>query len=320
MKNKIILITGGTGSWGTELTTQLLKEDPKEIRIFSRGEFAQVSMQRAFNDKRLKFIIGDVRDYDAILDATQDVNIVYHLAALKHVPICEEQPTEAIKTNILGTQNLVKSAYKNKIEKIVDVSTDKACAPVNFYGMTKAIGERLFINASIHNLDTQFTIIRGGNALGSNGSVVPFFIKQIKDNNRITITHKEMTRFFITLSEAIQLVLCASDSELSGGLFVMKMPACSIMDLAKVLIEHYGDKTTKLEEIGMRQGEKIHEVLVSEFETPWTYYWNDKYFLFAPNIKTNLDKVEFKEYSSNYDLMTKAEIESLLQRGGYINE
>jgi len=318
MKNQIILITGGSGSWGQELTSQLLTLNPKEIRIFSRGEFAQVSMQRQFNDKRLKFIIGDVRDYDSVLDATKNVNILFHLAALKHVPICEEQPTEAIKTNITGTQNIIKSAYKNKINQVIDVSTDKACAPVNLYGMTKAIGEKLFINAAIINKNTQFTIIRGGNALGSHGSVIPLFINQIRRDNKITITHKKMTRFFITLSEAIQLVLCAYNSNISGGLFVMQMPSCKIIDLAKVLIDIYGNKDTQIEEIGIRQGEKIHEILVSKDETPWTYYYNDKYFLFYPTEKQDLEKVEFNEYSSNYNLMNKTEIKQLLSKGGFL--
>jgi len=318
MENKIILISGGTGSWGNELTAQLLALNPKQIRIFSRGEFAQVTMLRKFNDKRLKFIIGDVRDYEALSEATRNVDIILHLAALKHVPICEEQPNEAIKTNIIGTQNIVKIAHKNKIKKVIDVSSDKACSPINLYGMTKAIGERIILNASQINKDTQFMVIRGGNALGSNGSILDFFIDQIKRYNKIPITHKEMTRFYITLPEAISLVLCACNTNLSGGLLVMQMPSCKIVDLAEVLIEEFGNKDTKIEEIGIRQGEKIHEVLVSKDETPWTYCYDNKYFLFSLYENLNLPKVEFKEYSSNYELMAKNEIRALLIRGGFL--
>ena len=173
---KIVLITGGTGSWGYELVRQLLLEEPKEIRIFCRGELAQVKMDREFMNPRLKFIIGDIRDLDSLIEATKNVDYVFHLAALKHVPICELQPNEAIKTNIVGTQNLIKASIINKVTKVIDVSTDKAVDPLNLYGMTKAVGERLIIQANLMSSDTKFVCIRAGNVLGSNGSVVPFFI------------------------------------------------------------------------------------------------------------------------------------------------
>ena len=205
-KNKTILITGGTGSWGHELTTQLLESNPKEIRIYSRGELSQVKMKREYNNSKLKFIIGDVRDDEVINNACKNVNYIFHLSALKHVPICEENPDEAIKTNIIGTQNVIKSAIYNKVERVIDVSSDKACSPINLYGMTKAVGERLITHASIFTDETQFMVIRGGNAMGSNGSVIPLFINQIKQFNKITVTDRRMTRFFITLPEAIQLL------------------------------------------------------------------------------------------------------------------
>jgi len=318
IKDKTILITGGSGSWGNELTKQLLEQDPKEIRIYSRNEFAQVSMERKFNDKRLNFIIGDVRDFDSLSNALRGVAIVYHLAALKHIPICEKFPEEAIKTNINGTQNVIKAAIENEVEKVVDVSTDKAANPLNLYGMTKAVGEKLILHANGLG-KTKFVCIRGGNVLGSNGSVVPFFIDQIKRFNKITLTSREMTRYFLTLEEAIKLVLTACEFDPSGGLFVMRMPSCRIIDLAKVLIEHYGDPiTTKVELTGLRPGEKLHELLISEYESSNCYVYNYNYYLIHQR-DLSLHKVDFKEYSSiSQPLMDNETIKELLKRGGFL--
>jgi FlaA1/EpsC-like NDP-sugar epimerase len=171
-KNETILITGGTGSWGNELTSQLLIKNPKKIIIFSRGELAQVNMQRKFENNKLKFIIGDVRDYSAVDNATKNVDYIFHLAALKHVPVCENQPQEAIKTNINGTINIINAAIKHGVKKVIDVSSDKAVAPTNVYGMTKAVGEKLIIQANTLTDKTDFVCIRGGNVLGSNQMVV----------------------------------------------------------------------------------------------------------------------------------------------------
>jgi FlaA1/EpsC-like NDP-sugar epimerase len=317
-KNQIIFITGGSGSWGNELTFQLLKFNPKQIIIYSRGEIAQVAMKRKFLNPKIKFIIGDIRDYAALKKATKNVDYIFHLAALKHVPICEEQPDEAIKTNIIGTQNLIDAAVENKVKKVIDVSTDKACSPLNLYGMTKSVGERLIQHAHQENTNIYFQVIRGGNALGSNGSVVPFFIDQIKRFNKIIITDTNMTRFFITLSEAINLLFISANSTYSGGLFVMKMPSCKIIDLAKILIKYYGNKDTKIEKIGAKQGEKIHEVLVSPYESPNCYEYTNKYYLIYPYNKLKLKKVKFIEYSSKDNLMNPKEIKNLLKRGGFI--
>lgn len=318
IKGKIILITGGTGSWGNELTRQLLEQDPAQIRIYSRNEFAQVTMERRFNDKRLDFIIGDIRDFDSLSNAFRDVAVVYHLAAVKHIPICERYPEEAIKTNITGTQNVIKAAVKNRVKTVVDVSTDKAANPLNVYGMTKAIGEKLILHANRLG-KTKFVCIRGGNVLGSNGSVVPHFIDQIKRFNKITLTNREMTRYFLTLEEAIKLVLTAGDFDLPGGLFVMKMPSCKIVDLASVLINHYGDRlTTEVEVTGLRPGEKLHELLISEYESPNCYVYNYNYYLIHQN-ELDLPKVDFKEYSSNSQpLMNEVTIRELLERGGFL--
>ncbi|WP_142287195.1 polysaccharide biosynthesis protein, partial [Bacillus thuringiensis] len=205
MYNKAILVTGGTGSWGNELIRQLLKETPREIRVFSRNETAQFEMQQKFaNHDNLRFIIGDIRDREALVSACKGVQYVFHLAALKHVPVCEYQPDEAIKTNINGTQNVIEAAIQNHVEKVIYVSTDKAADPSNTYGMTKAMGEKLIIHANLQSSKTKFICVRGGNVLGSSGSVVPLFKNQIKEHARIGITDFDMTRFFLTIEDAVR--------------------------------------------------------------------------------------------------------------------
>lgn len=326
---KKILITGGTGSWGNELTSQLLEKNPKEIRIFSRGEFAQVSMKRKFNDNRINFFIGDVRDFNAINLACKGIDIIFHLAALKHVPICEEQPYEAIKTNIVGTENLIKAAINNKVLKVIDVSTDKAVVPINTYGMTKAIGEKLIIHANKLSDHTKFTCIRAGNVLGTNGSAVPYFIDMIKSRNLITITDKKMTRFFMILKEAINLIFKAVEVSLGGETFVVKMPSFYITDLAKALIEAFGNDDTKIIESGIRPGEKIDEVLVSKYEAKNTYKYDNLYYLILPHLNidglkeyyehNHLEKVDFEEYTSKSYILKIDKLKDLLKVGGFIN-
>ena len=230
---KRIFISGATGSWGQTLTRMLLDNyNPKEIICFSRGELQQVLMQRKFHDPRLKFVIGDVRDYDSVRFAMRNVDIVFHLAALKHVPICEDHPQEAIKTNITGTTNIVNAAIENSVDKVIDVSTDKAVDPLNLYGMTKAVGEKLILQANSLTNHTKFVCIRGGNVMGSNGSVIPYFIEQIRSGGPVTITDLEMTRFFLTLEQAIKLLFKAAEFSIGGETFVMNMPACYIRDVA----------------------------------------------------------------------------------------
>jgi len=318
-KDKVILAVGSTGSWGNELTTQLLARRPKEVRIFSRGEINQVAMQRKFRNLKLKFIIGDVRDVDCLMNACKGTDYVFHLAALKHVPVCEEYPEEAIKTNILGTKNLIEAAIANKVKKVVDVSTDKAVVPINLYGMTKAIGEKLILKADENSDYTRFVVIRGGNALGSSGSVVPHFINQIAFENKVDLTDDRMTRYFLTLPEAVHLLFAAAESKISGGIFVMKMPSFRILDIAKVLIDLKGKEDTKINIVGMRQGEKIDEVLVSRYEAPSAYEYSDKYYLIH-NSTQNLPKVKFEEYTSATCLSTdKESILQLLEKGGFIS-
>jgi len=317
-KHRTILITGGTGSWGNELVTQLLSKEPKQIIIYSRGEFAQVTMQRKFNDDKLKFIIGDVRDLESLTNACKGVDVVFHLAALKHIPVCEDYPYEAIKTNLQGTENVIKATMANKVRRVIDVSTDKACVPINLYGLTKAAGEKLIIHADSLETDTIFTVVRGGNVLGSNGSVIPHFIKQIQDYNQITVTDERMTRYFLTLPEAINLLFVAAQSNIPGGIFVMKMPAFKIKDIAQVLIKLKGNDQTEIKYTGIRQGEKLHESLVSTYESPNTYVYGENFYLIH-SLKQNLPKVDFEEYHSNADLKDESGIVDLLKAGHYIN-
>lgn len=327
-KNKIILITGGSGSWGNELTKQLLEKTPQKIIILSRGELAQVNMERKFRDDRIQFVIGDVRDYDVINRICKGVDYVFHLAALKHVPVCENQPQEAIKTNINGTTNLINACINNNVKKFIDVSSDKAVSPTNLYGMTKAVGEKLTIQANNLTDITDFICIRGGNVLGSNGSVVPHFINQIKTQNKITITDKTMTRFFLTLSEAISILFQAAEYSVGGETYVMNMPSFYIKDLANVLVKYYGNENTIIEEIGIREGEKIHEALISEHESKTSYIFNEDYYVILPELKIYKDyshikdnkKVKFKTFTSSDNIKDKSYLYELLMNGGFLKK
>ncbi len=328
MKNKTILITGGTGSWGHELVKQLLEKDPKEIRIFSRNEASQVHMQHEFEyNPKLNFIIGDIREYQGLAKASEGVNYIYHLAALKHVPICEHQPYEALKTNVLGTQHVIEAAIQNNVEKVIYISTDKAANPSNFYGMTKAIGEKLIIYANVLSPLTKFVCVRGGNVLGTNGSVIHVFKRQIQQKGEIGITDKRMTRFFLTLQDAIKLLFKATDESKGGEIFVMKMPTCSIIDLAEVLIEASGKEGVTIKESGIRPGEKLHEILLSEYESNTTVYFDEEYFVILPTIDLkelkehyqNYKKIDLHSYSSHEMLMSKAEIKEMLLKGGFLS-
>ncbi len=325
-KNKKILITGGTGSWGNEITSQLLeKYNPQEIIIYSRGELKQVEMERRFNNSKLKFVIGDVADINTLNTSIRGVDIVFHLAALKHVPVCENNPWQSIKTNIIGTQNVINAAINNKIKLVVDCSSDKACAPINTYGLCKAVGEKLTIHANQAISETKFACIRAGNVMGTSGSVIPFFIDLIKQGQDVPITDLRMTRYFMTISEAISLLLRAAEHCFGGEIFVTKMPACKIADLAEVLIQELGSKS-KIKEIGIRSGEKLHECLISEHEAKNSIIFDDAYYVILPqqevnNLKEtykNFKKFEGEKYCSNDKLMNKEEIRERLKEGGFI--
>lgn len=323
--NSRVFITGGTGSWGQTLTRLLLADhNPRQIIIYSRGELAQVMMQRKFQDDRIKYVIGDVRDYDAIHRATQGVDYIFHLAALKHVPICEDHPQEAIKTNIDGTTNVVNASIANGVKKVIDVSTDKAVEPINLYGMTKSVGEKTMIQANDLSDTTQFVCIRGGNVMGSNGSVIPLFIDQIKSGGPVTITDFAMTRFFLTLEEAIRLLFKASIDSIGGETFVMNMPACYIRDVAEVLQDTYGK--CDIIETGIRPGEKLDEMLISHHDALLSYEYDENYWMTLPvgyNAELrakyeNFTKLPYTEFSSKTNIMDKTQIATMLAKGGFV--
>lgn len=325
--HQIILVTGGTGSWGHELVRQLLTYSPKEIRIFSRNESNQFAMKQEFDhNPKLHFIIGDIKEKDALMDACQDVHYIFHLAALKHVPVCEDQPIEALKTNVIGTQNVIDAAISCNVEKVIYISTDKASAPANFYGLSKAMGERLFIHANTLKTKTKFVCIRGGNVLGTNGSVIHVFKRQIQEKNKVGITDLNMTRFFLTVQDAIKLVFKATSESVGGEIFVMKMPTCRIVDLAQVLIEASTIDNVEIEVLGIRPGEKIHELLLSAFESAMTVAYDEQYFVILPAInisglKEHYSKykpVNLENYNSSTGLMSKEEIKEMLVKGGFI--
>lgn len=323
--NTRIFVSGATGSWGQVLIKMLLDSyNVDEIVCFSRGELQQVLMKRKFNNPKLKFVIGDIRDYDAVTQATKNIDYIFHLAALKHVPVCEENVQETIKTNISGTTNIVNAAIANRVKKVIDVSSDKAVEPINLYGMTKAVGEKIIIQANDLSDYTKFVCIRGGNVMGSSGSVIPFFIEQIKAGGPITITDVKMTRFFLTLEEAIQLLFKASIDSIGGETFVMNMPACYIKDLAEVLMDEYG--VVEVKETGMRPGEKLDEMLISHHESQLSFCYDTNYFLTLPAgynqaLATRYQDhapFPYTEFSSVTKIMNKQEIKEMLKKGKFI--
>lgn len=265
--DKIVLVTGGTGSFGKKfskiLTTQY---NPKKLRIFSRGELLQMEMANAFNDDRLRFLIGDVRDKNRLNRAMNGVDIVIHAAALKQVPTCEYNPIEAIQTNIEGSINVIDAAIDNSVEKVMAISTDKAVHPVNLYGATKMVAEKLFIQANTYAgfRKTKFSVVRYGNVVGSRGSVIPLFKEQTKAGS-ITITDERMTRFWITLDQGVTFVINSLEVMQGGEIFIPKIPSMRITDLAEVIAPE-----KKIKQIGIRPGEKLHEVMITEDESRHT--------------------------------------------------
>ena len=266
-KNKTLLISGGTGSFGNAAIRRLLDYKIKEIRIFSRDELKQDNMRKSYKDNRLKFYLGDVRDKNSIDDALRGVDFVFHAAALKQVPSCEFYPLQAVKTNILGTENLLNSAIEARVKKIVALSTDKAVYPINAMGISKAMMERVIISKE-RNLSSNTMIVctRYGNVMASRGSVIPLFINQIKNNIPITITDPKMTRFMMNLDQAIELVLFAFTNGVSGDIFVQKSPAATINLLANTLKDLLNKPDHKINIIGTRHGEKLYETLLTKEE------------------------------------------------------
>ena len=264
VKNKTILITGGTGSFGHELLKTIMDKDFKEVRIFSRDELKQEHMRIQLNNPRVKFYIGDVRDRDSVDAAMKGVDMVFHAAALKQVPSCEFFPMQAVMTNIFGSHNVVESAVQHGVGSVVCLGTDKAVYPVNAMGMTKALMEKVAQAAcrGLKETDTRVSTVRYGNVMCSRGSVIPLFIKQIKENKPITVTDPGMTRFLLPLPDAIKLVLFAFTNAKQGNIFIKKAPACTVGDLAEALKELFKSKVP-VKTIGIRHGEKIYETLAT---------------------------------------------------------
>jgi UDP-glucose 4-epimerase len=265
-KQKKLLITGGTGSFGNAVMDKFLDSELKEIRIFSRDEKKQDDMRKKYNNAKLKFYLGDVRDYRSVEDVVNGVDYIFHAAALKQVPSCEFFPIQAVKTNVLGAENVLEAAVKNGVKRVVVLSTDKAVNPINAMGMSKALMEKVMV-AKSRNLDNE-TILCGtryGNVMASRGSVIPLFIEQIKADNPITVTDPGMTRFMMTLMDAVDLVLYAFNHGQQGDIFVQKSPACTVGVLAQALKELY-DSKSEIKVIGTRHGEKLFETLVNREE------------------------------------------------------
>lgn len=266
--NRRLLITGGTGSFGNAVLDRFLSSNIKEIRIFSRDEKKQDDMRKKYNNQKLKFYVGDVRDYMSILNATRGVDYLFHAAALKQVPSCEFHPMEAVKTNVLGTDNVLEASIVNGVKRVVCLSTDKAVYPINAMGISKAMMEKVIV-AKSRNIDERNTVICGtryGNVMASRGSVIPLFLRQIFANEPISITDPKMTRFMMTLDDAVDLVLHAFSNGKNGDIFVQKAPAATIQVLVEALLKIVNKETHKIKTIGTRHGEKLYEALCSREE------------------------------------------------------
>jgi len=321
-EGKKILITGGTGSLGTALTKKLLKTDVETIRIFSRDELKQVEMQSEIKDDRLRFFIGDVRDKERLSRALEDVNIVIHAAALKQMPVAEYNAFEAVKTNIIGTQNIIESCLDKNIETALAIGTDKAVSPVNTYGATKLLMERLFVSANFYkgNHRTKFLCVRYGNVLGSRGSIVPVFSNQIKSGKKITITDPSMTRFTITMKDALELILRSLKNGVGGEVFVPKLHAYRVGDIKDAIIDLTHTKT-ETEIISIRPGEKIHESLISFDELRNTFENDEDYVIIDKQLQESILKQSSNikpnslnnSYSSDkVKILSKEELKQLL--------
>lgn len=267
-KDKVLLITGGTGSFGNAVLRRFLKTDIGEIRIFSRDEKKQDDMRKVYNNPKLKFYIGDVRDYNSVMDVMRGVDFVFHAAALKQVPSCEFYPVQAVYTNILGTENVLNAAIASKVKKVVCLSTDKAAYPINAMGMSKALMEKVIVakGRNINEEETTICLTRYGNVMASRGSVIPLFIDQVRNGKPITITDPNMTRFMMSLDQAVDLVLFAFKNGKNGDLFIQKSPAATIEVLAHAMKDILGKPEHEVKIIGTRHGEKLYEVLMTKEE------------------------------------------------------
>lgn len=328
---KVLMITGGTGSFGNAVLKRFLDTDVKEIRIFSRDEKKQEDMRIALNNPKLKFYIGDVRDYGSIHDAMKGVNYVFHAAALKQVPSCEFYPMEAVRTNVLGTDNVMSAAIANRVERVIVLSTDKAVYPINAMGISKAMMEKLMVAKARMQSEneTVFCATRYGNVMASRGSVIPLFIEQLRDGKSITITDPSMTRFLMSLEDSVDLVLHAFEFGKQGDIFVQKAPASTIAVLAQALKELF-DKDNEIRVIGTRHGEKLYESLVSREELAKAEDMGQYYRVPADNRDLNYAKffvegeteiAEILDYTSHNTTRLDVDgVKKLLMQLPYIQE
>ncbi|OPJ60886.1 SDR family NAD(P)-dependent oxidoreductase [Clostridium oryzae] len=336
---KNILIIGGTGTIGTGIVEELLKNhNPKVIRIFSRDEYKQFVMQNEYRDKginKLRFLIGDVRDYYRLERAMADVDVVFNLAAMKHVPSCEYNPDEAIKTNVNGMENVVKAAMYNDVSTVIFTSSDKAINPTNSYGATKMLAEKLVqaANYSKGPRDMKFVAVRFGNVMGSRGSVIPLFKRQVVENRRITVTDGAMDRFMMTRDQAVKLTLKAGEIGIGGELFVLKMPVLKLGDLAEVVVEETGKKydidsaKVKIEHIGIRAGEKMYEELMTYEESKYAYDLGEMYAVIPVSFNAPYYERKYQHYthcepgsysSHNQNSLTKEQVRQLILNANLI--
>jgi len=329
-EGKKILITGGTGSLGNALTSRLLNDGVDTIRIFSRNENKQITMESKFNDDRLRFLLGDVRDYARLVRAMEDIDIVFHAAALKHVPVIEYNPFEAIKTNVIGSQNVIDACLEENVEKAVAIGTDKAVSPLNTYGATKLLMEKLFVTASNYlkkeRHRTKFFALRYGNVLGSSGSVIPKFIQQIKNKEKITITDPNMTRFSISMDKALDFILHATEIAKGSEIFIPKLRAYTIKDVKDALFESL--QKTDEENIGIREGEKLNEILINSDEIRYTWEYENMYMILNPSVQKHVSLDEFpnknrvsdmNDYSSgNVEKISKDEMKKIIIDSGLL--
>lgn len=322
-KDKVLMITGGTGSFGNAVVKRFLATDVREIRIFSRDEKKQEEMRIALNNPNLKFHIGDVRDYDSTYQAMKGVDYVFHAAALKQVPSCEFYPMEAVRTNVVGTENVMKAATANGVRRLIVLSTDKAVYPINAMGISKALAEKLMVAKSRMQRDyeTVFCATRYGNVMASRGSVIPLFVSQIKEGKALTVTDPGMTRFLMSLDDSVDLVLHAFEHGQQGDIFVQKAPASTVADLAQAITELFGGKENA-RTIGTRHGEKLYESLISREEMAHANDMGEYYRIPADNRDLNYSQyfsegeekiTQSKDYTShNTDRLNVEQVKSLL--------
>ena len=339
-KNKVLLITGGTGSFGNAVLKRFIDSDFKEIRIFSRDEKKQDDMRKKYQSAKLKFYIGDVRDFNSVLNVTRGVDYIFHAAALKQVPSCEFYPMEAVKTNVLGTENLLEAAIQNNVTRVVCLSTDKAVYPINAMGISKAMMEKVMVAKSrnLEGLDTVICGTRYGNVMASRGSVIPLFVDQIRIGKSITITDPNMTRFMMTLEDAVDLVLYAFEHGENGDIFVQKAPAATIDTLARAITQLLDKPEHPIHIIGTRHGEKAYEALLSREEKACAEDLGDYFRVPADQRDLNYEEyvedgdlkiTEFEDYNSHNttrldvegmkQLLLKLDFVRALTRGEYIS-